>query len=63
MNAALNKSVGSIINNLDPEFRIPVITAFNASDGTVSGFIAELQCAQWEIPDLPVDEIVSHIGA
>lgn len=63
MNAVLNKSVGSFINDIDPEFRIPVITALNASDGTVSGFISELQAAVWEIPDLPVDEIVSHIGA
>ena len=61
MNLELSNIVCRVINDLDPEFRIPVITAFNVSDGTIIGFRQELESALWDIPDLPVEEIMNLV--
>lgn len=55
-------AVGRVINDLDPEFRISVVTALNVSDGTLDSFKQELESATWDVPNLPVEDIMYRIG-
>lgn len=58
---ALDIRVNRMINLIEPEFRIPVITALKASDGSVLSFQEELAAQTWETPNLPVQEIMDRI--
>jgi hypothetical protein len=57
----LNVRINTVINNIEPEFRIPVIIAMNNSDGTVLGFQQELAALTWEFPELPVSDIFDRV--
>ena len=59
---ALDIRIGMVINSLDPEFRIPVVNALRASDGTVLSFQQELSAQVWDNPGLPVQEIMDRIA-
>lgn len=59
---ALDIRIGMVINSLDPEFRIPVVNALRASDGTVLSFQQELSAQVWDNPGLPVQEIMDCIA-
>jgi hypothetical protein len=58
---ALDGRIASTINSIDPEHRMSVITALNASDGTVLSFQQELAAQIWDNPSLPVQEILDKI--
>lgn len=58
---ALDIRINMMINNLEPEFRIPVINALRASDGTVLSFQQELAAQTWDMPGLPVQDIVDQV--
>ena len=58
---ALDVRVGMMINDLEPEFRIPVVNALQASDGTVLSFQEELSAQTWDMPELPVQDIMDKI--
>lgn len=58
---ALDIRINLMINNLEPEFRIPVINALRASDGTVLSFQQELAAQTWDTPGLPVQDIVDQV--
>lgn len=59
---ALDIRIGQMINSLDPEFRIPVITALRTSDGSVVSFQQELAAQVWDMPGLPVQEILDRLA-
>ena len=58
---ALDGRIAAVINTIEPEFRIPVVNALRASDGTVLSFQQELSAQIWDTPDLPVQEILDKI--
>jgi hypothetical protein len=53
--------INSIINSLEPEYRIPVLSALSASDGTVISFQQELAAQAWDNPDLPIQQIFDAV--
>lgn len=59
---ALDVRINMIINNLDPEFRIPVINAVRSSDGTLLSFQEELAAQVWDMPELPVQDILDKVA-
>lgn len=59
---ALDIRISQMINLLDPEFRIPVITALRSSDGSVVSFQQELAAQVWDMPELPVQEILDKLA-
>lgn len=58
---ALGVRINLMINQLDPEFRVPVVNALHLSDGTMLGFQQELAAQSWDNPDLPVADIMDSI--
>jgi hypothetical protein len=58
---ALNIRINQMINALEPEYRIPVVNALSASDGTVLSFQEELVSQTWDNPYLPVQEIMDKL--
>jgi len=59
---ALDIRISSVINTIDCEFRMPVINALKASDGTLLSFQEELTAQTWDNPELPVLEIMDKIA-
>lgn len=55
------QQLDQVINGLEPEFRIPVITALTACSGSVQDFEQELQAMTWDHPNLPVAELVHRL--
>lgn len=60
MNILTNR-ISTVINELEPEFRVPVYTAARNSDGTVLSFQQELAAQVWDYPGLPVQDIMDKI--
>ena len=58
---ALDGRIAAVINTIEPEFRISIVNALQASDGTVLSFQQELAAQIWDTPDLPVQEILDKI--
>lgn len=58
---SLTVRVNTLINNFPPEYRIPIVNALRASDGTYLSFQSELIGATWDFPDLPVEKIIEEI--
>lgn len=58
---ALDIRIKHMINDIDPEFRIPVLNALKYSDGTVVSFSEELVGQVWENPELPVQDILDKL--
>ena len=58
---ALDIRINQMINSLEPEFRIPVVNALRASDGTVLSFSQELAAQTWDNPELPVQNILDKL--
>jgi len=52
-----------VINSLEPEFRIPVVKALQASDGSFLSFQQELSAQTWDFPELPVQDILDRFVA
>lgn len=59
---SIDKKVGNLINNLEPEFRIPVVNALRLSDGSFISFQQELAAQVWEMPTLPVQDIIDRLS-
>lgn len=59
---ALDVRINRMINALEPEFRIPVVNALRSSDGTLLSFQQELSAQVWDMPELPVQDIVDLIA-
>jgi hypothetical protein len=59
---ALDIRINRMINSLEPEFRIPVVNALRASDGTLLSFQQELSAQTWDTPDLPVQDILDLVA-
>jgi len=59
---ALDIRINIMLNSLDPEFRIPVVNALRASDGTLLSFQQELSAQVWDTPELPVQDIMDRIA-
>lgn len=59
---ALDIRINMMLNSLDPEFRIPVVNALRASDGTLLSFQQELSAQVWDTPELPVQDIMDRIA-
>jgi hypothetical protein len=59
---SLDGRVAVMINSIDPEFRISIINALKASDGTVLSFQEELNAQVWDMPELPVQDIMEKIA-
>lgn len=57
----LDGRIAAVINSIDPEHRMAVISALKASDGTVLSFQQELAAQIWDTPELPVQEILDKI--
>lgn len=57
----LNNRIHTVINELEPEFRVPVYTAARNSDGTVLSFQQELSAQTWDYPELPIQEIMDKV--
>lgn len=56
-------NLNQIINELAPEYRVPVAEAVSLSDGTLASFSAELNSMTWEYPDLPVADVLYLVQA
>ena len=59
---ALDVRINLIINKLEPEFRMPVVNALRASDGSFLSFQEELVSQTWEVPELPVQDILDRVA-
>lgn len=59
---ALDIRINQMINSLEPEFRIPVVNALRASDGTLLSFQQELSAQTWDTPELPVQDILDKVA-
>lgn len=59
---ALDTRIAVVINDVEPEFRMSVLTALKASDGTLLSFQEELNAQIWENPELPVQAILEKIA-
>lgn len=59
---ALDIRINRMINSLEPEFRIPVVNALRASDGTLLSFQQELSAQVWDTPELPVQDILDLVA-
>lgn len=59
---ALDIRVKLVVNQLDPEFRVPVVSALQSSDGTLLSFQQELVAQRWDMPELPTDEILDLVA-
>lgn len=58
---SLSVRINNVINQIDPEFRIPVMNAMRYSDGTYLSFHNELISQSWEFPELPIEKIMEEI--
>lgn len=58
---ALDVRVAMILDEVDMEFRTPILTALRYSDGTVLSFSQELAAQTWENPELPVQDILDKL--
>lgn len=59
---ALDFRVKNIVNQLDPEFRVPVVNALQNCDGTLLSFQQELAAQVWDMPGLPVQDIMDQVS-
>lgn len=59
---ALNIRINRMINDLEPEFRMPVVNALRTCDGTLLSFQEELVSQTWEVPELPVQDILDLVA-
>ena len=59
---ALDIRINKMINDLEPEYRIPVVNALRNSDGTLLSFQQELSAQVWDTPDLPVQDILDRVA-
>lgn len=59
---ALDVRICKVINGLDLEFRVPVLNAVRASDGTMLSFQQELAAQAWDMPELPVQDILDLVA-
>ena len=59
---ALDVRICKVINGLDLEFRVPVLNAVRASDGTMLSFQQELSVQAWDMPELPVQDILDLVA-
>lgn len=59
---ALDIRINRMINDLEPEFRIPVVNALRTSDGTFLSFQQELAAQVWDTPELPVQDILDKVA-
>jgi hypothetical protein len=59
---ALDIRVKMVVNNIEPEFRVPVVNALQASDGTLLSFQQELSAQVWDMPELPVQDIMDRVA-
>lgn len=59
---ALDIRINQMINSLEPEFRIPVVNALRTSDGTFLSFQQELAAQVWDMPELPVQDILDRVA-
>lgn len=59
---ALDVRICKVINGLDLEFRVPVLNAVRASDGTMLSFQQELSAQAWDMPELPVQDILDLVA-
>lgn len=59
---ALDIRINRMINSLEPEFRMPVVNALKSSDGTLLSFQEELVSQTWEVPELPVQDILDRVA-
>jgi hypothetical protein len=59
---ALDVRINTMINSLEPEYRISVVNALRLSDGTLLSFQQELSAQVWETPDLPVQDILDRVA-
>ena len=58
---SLSTRVKTMINKINPEYRIPLLNALQSSDGTYLSFHSELISQQWDYPDLPIEKIIDDI--
>jgi hypothetical protein len=58
---SLSIRINNVINNVEPEFRIPILNALTCSDGTYLSFHSELVSQTWDHPELPIDTIINEI--
>ena len=59
---ALSVRINQMVNSLEPEFRVPVVNALRASDGTYLSFQEELAAQVWDNPTLPVQDILDRVA-
>lgn len=59
---ALDIRINKMINDLEPEYRMPVVNALRNSDGTLLSFQQELSAQVWDTPDLPVQDILDKVA-
>ncbi len=59
---ALDIRINQMINSLEREDRVPVVTALSNSDGTFLSFQQELSSQTWDYPHLNVQEILDKIA-
>lgn len=58
---SLSVRVSTVINKINPEYRIPVVNALHSCDGSFLSFHSELECQKWDYPELPVEEIIEEV--
>lgn len=58
----LSARITQVINKLEPEFRIPVMSAAANSDGSFLSFQMELASQVWDNPTLDVEGIINQVA-
>lgn len=58
----IDERVKVVINQIDREFRVPVMEAARLSDGTLLSFQQELSGQAWDYPSIPVEDILNRVS-
>lgn len=59
----LTLKINQVINTVEREYRIPLLTALKFSDGDMVKFTEELEAMAWDYPDLDFEHVLERVNA
>lgn len=59
----LELKISQLVNSIESEYRIPVLTAWRLCSGNYEDFAAELESLAWDYPDFDFQALLERVNA
>ena len=59
----LELRISQLVNSIESEYRMPVLTAWHLCRGNYEDFAAELESLSWDYPDFDFKSMLDRVNA